>query len=310
MPPRMPNRALSVFFAISSPPGTEITTRKPFGATMLAAVRRASSMACAIICRGTGLMAGAPTSRPSPGLVTRPTPAPPSIKIPAHSFRFTVEMMCARWVQSGSSPASFTTSASADPPRTSHRTTANVTFFPMGSVISTLDTGFPASIASVAAFVAAGGGGAGSGGEPGPQSFFVGRGLFNVHEAELATEGSGRFGESEQRVEGGDRDRRSALPATGGDMGVSGRDQRVFGFDGGDESDRNADDQRGRHLLFLDQPDGLEERRGRVADRVDRVGRRACGLSHGCDGARDSLALGLLHDVRVRYERQYPAVSE
>ena len=58
-------------------PGTEMTTRTP---------RRprstASPTACVIIARGTGLIAGPPTSRPRPGLVTTPTPTPPSSSSP------------------------------------------------------------------------------------------------------------------------------------------------------------------------------------------------------------------------------------
>ena len=71
MPPRMPSRALVVFRARFSPSGTLMTTRTGRVAHGVVTARR-------IICRGTGLIAGPPTSSPSPGLVTTPTPTPPS----------------------------------------------------------------------------------------------------------------------------------------------------------------------------------------------------------------------------------------
>ncbi len=108
MPPMMPSLALVVLRAIRSPPGTEITTRTPE-----AARSTASPTACVIIARGTGLIAGAPSSRPRPGLVTTPTPTPPSSSIPAGSRQLTVAVRCAPCVTSGSSPASLTTTASA-----------------------------------------------------------------------------------------------------------------------------------------------------------------------------------------------------
>ena len=58
MPPTMPRAGLKVFEAMASPSGTEITTRKPQGSP---AARRTSSSAWVIICRGTWLMAAAPT---------------------------------------------------------------------------------------------------------------------------------------------------------------------------------------------------------------------------------------------------------
>ncbi len=68
MPPTMPRRALDVLAAMSSPPGTENVTASGASVT--------SARAAGIMRRGTGLMAGVPTARPRPGLVTVPTPAP------------------------------------------------------------------------------------------------------------------------------------------------------------------------------------------------------------------------------------------
>ena len=120
MPPRMPSRALVVFFARFSPSGTLIVTRTPARRRGRRPRRRSSR----IICRGTGLMAGPPTSSPSPGLVTTPTPTPPSSCSPGSVRQRTVAVRCAPCVTSGSSPASLTTTASARPPDTSQRSTA------------------------------------------------------------------------------------------------------------------------------------------------------------------------------------------
>ena len=68
MPPRMPSRGFSVFSAIISPSGTEISTSKS------AFSPATSVIAAAIILRGTGLIAGSPGGMGRPGRVTRPTP--------------------------------------------------------------------------------------------------------------------------------------------------------------------------------------------------------------------------------------------
>ena len=62
--------------ARSSPSGTEMTTRRPRSRST------AAPTLSRIICRGTGLIAGPPTSSPRPGLVTTPTPTPPSSSRP------------------------------------------------------------------------------------------------------------------------------------------------------------------------------------------------------------------------------------
>ena len=73
MPPRMPSRALVVFFAISWPPGTLTVTSRPCCASSRGAASRRLS---AMFWRGTGLIAGPPTASPRPGSVTVPTPSP------------------------------------------------------------------------------------------------------------------------------------------------------------------------------------------------------------------------------------------
>ena len=79
MPPSMPRRGLKVFFASSTPAGMETTTFMP-GASPLSSSTAAT--ACRIICIGTGLIALSPIFCLSPGLVTRPTPIPPSTVTP------------------------------------------------------------------------------------------------------------------------------------------------------------------------------------------------------------------------------------
>ena len=54
-------------------------------------------------------MAAFPTGWFSPGLVTRPTPSPPSIRIPGSSLRLTSAKTRRPWVASGSSPPSLRT---------------------------------------------------------------------------------------------------------------------------------------------------------------------------------------------------------
>src|SRR5204863_8421505 len=121
---------------IRSPSGTLITTSTPRSPTT-------SVTACVIILRGTGLIAGPPTSSPSPGLVTTPTPSPPDNSTPAPSRQETVAVRCAPWVTSGSSPASFTTTACAASSTRTARSTAKLTRRPDGNPTSTEDGGAP-----------------------------------------------------------------------------------------------------------------------------------------------------------------------
>src|SRR5215210_867930 len=110
--------------------------------------------------RGTSFIAGPPTGNPSPGLVTTPTPSPRSSAIPGPSVQETRTVRRAPCVTSGSSPASLTTTASAQAPPspTSHRSTSKETRRSspfLGSFISTLLCGFPVRRAVAAALAAA-----------------------------------------------------------------------------------------------------------------------------------------------------------
>ncbi len=78
IPPKIPSLGLSVFAAISLPLGTEISTLRPF---LLRKSCATSKMFSIIIFFGVGLIAAEPISSPRPGLVTLPTPSPPSISI-------------------------------------------------------------------------------------------------------------------------------------------------------------------------------------------------------------------------------------
>ena len=120
MPPTMPRRGFEVRRAIFSPPGTLTSTTTP-----TSSVSKTSATAAAICARGPALMAGPPTSRPSPGFVTVPTPAPPRSSSPGASRSVTRAVRWAPWVTSGSSPASLTTTATAPSPSGSQRSSAN-----------------------------------------------------------------------------------------------------------------------------------------------------------------------------------------
>src|SRR5918999_57611 len=108
--------------------------------------------------RGTSFIAGAPTGSPRPGFVTTPTPSPRSRSNPLSSLHETRAVRCAPWVTSGSSPASLTTTASAQDPPTSQRSTSKETRRSspfLGSLTSTLSCGSPVSSAAAAALAAA-----------------------------------------------------------------------------------------------------------------------------------------------------------
>src|SRR5207248_3723351 len=148
MPPRMPSLRLVVLRAMRSPSGTLMTTRIPRSPTT-------SVTAWAIIARGTGLIAGPPTSSPSPGFVTVPTPSPPASSTPGAPVQETVAVRCAPCVTSGSSPASFTTTACAAFSRSDARSTAKVTRRPDGRPTSTHSGGGGPSVSNCAAAFAA-----------------------------------------------------------------------------------------------------------------------------------------------------------
>ncbi|EXI72078.1 MAG: hypothetical protein AW07_03354 [Candidatus Accumulibacter sp. SK-11] len=158
MPSRIPRRAFSVFFAICSPPGTEMRTSMPSTARISAATARTLSR---MFCCGTGLIAGPPTARPSPSRVTTPTPGPPQRLIsPARcGSRRTSAVRWAPCVASGSSPASLTTAAwatrSLPSPSTRPSMTAKISSRPFGSRQTTLAGTSPPSSPQVAARAAA-----------------------------------------------------------------------------------------------------------------------------------------------------------
>ena len=168
MPSMIPRRALRVFFASFFPFGTDIVT-------VIAGVIRgrlvprlrlsstASLTASSIIRLGTGLIAGSPTGRARPGLVTTPTPSPPLIVIvrglPDSSI-VTSARISALLVTSGSSPASFMVDAEAClipsmSTRHSIERTANLTLEPSGKGISMLSGPACDTSANVAALAAA-----------------------------------------------------------------------------------------------------------------------------------------------------------
>src|SRR5438477_419732 len=148
IPPTIPSRSLVVLVAIAWPPGSEKRTTSGRSVTSASAPR--------IMARGTGLMAGAPTGRPSPGSVMVPTPSPARSSCPGESgsAKVTVAVIRAPSVQSGSSPASFTTTASNASPD-GPGSTGNVTRSPPGRVTSTVTGRRPAPNPMAAALAAA-----------------------------------------------------------------------------------------------------------------------------------------------------------
>ena len=152
-PPTMPRRALVVFLASSSPPGmaTVISTSPP--APNASAT---SAIAPRIMLRGTGLIAGSPTGMARPARVTVPTPSPARKLTPAPGGpKVTATRTSARWVTSGSSPASLTIPAVARPSASSATANGKLGRSPRGRVMVTGSGKRPVSNASYAAWVAA-----------------------------------------------------------------------------------------------------------------------------------------------------------
>src|SRR5262249_5619661 len=136
---------LVVFAAIASPPGTEIVTSTGRSVTSLSAAR--------IMRSGTGLIAGAPTGNPRPGFVIVPTPGPARRRV-AHSpgaGHSTAAVTRAPSVQSGSSPASFTTTHRAG----ASLSTGKRTRRPEGRPTSTVSGAEPVTSPTAAAFATA-----------------------------------------------------------------------------------------------------------------------------------------------------------
>jgi hypothetical protein len=153
MPPSTPSRGFMVLRAITSPPGTLMVTESPRPAAAAAAT--ACRAASPIMRRGTALIAGPPTSSPSPGRVTVPTPSPPRSSSPGSEVQATVAVTRAALVTSGSSPASFTTTAEAQPSPSRQSSTAKAWSKPAGRAMVTSATGAPSSSRRQAARVAA-----------------------------------------------------------------------------------------------------------------------------------------------------------
>jgi len=114
-----------------------------------------SRTASQIIRLGTGLMAGSPTGTPRPGLVTTPTPSPPSRR--SSLAKRTKAWISAPWVTSGSSPASLIIPTRTPSPFLSRRKTRKGCRHPAGSQMSTTSGASPrraraAALAAAAAF--------------------------------------------------------------------------------------------------------------------------------------------------------------
>src|SRR4026209_1528922 len=155
IPPMIPNLGLSVFLAISSPLGTLMITDTPY---LCFSSPRTSFIARFIIFSGVGLMAGLPISSPNPGLVTLPTPLPPSIMILSGvSNNDTLAQISAPLVTSGSSPPSLIAAAVTDLSLSYLlQDIFTVICFPLGSETLTFDSLFPfINIESAALVVAA-----------------------------------------------------------------------------------------------------------------------------------------------------------
>ena len=131
IPPIIPSFAFNVFFAVSSPLGTDISTSTPNPSGSI------SSTVSLIIFNGTGFIAEFPGSTGSPFLVTFPTPVPPKIFIFESFRKLTFEKISRPWVTSGSSPPSFITDARTLFSFFSNEFTLIVREFPEGSLIVT-----------------------------------------------------------------------------------------------------------------------------------------------------------------------------
>jgi hypothetical protein len=152
-PPTIPSRGFHVLRASASPSGTEISTSTSPDSPWAAA---SSAITSLIIRRGTGLMAGSPGAIGSPALVTVPTPGPARNVTPKPAApRLTVDTISAPCVTSGSSPASLTIPARAQPSPRSSSASGNAGVSPFGRTIDTGSGNSPPSNAAYAAFVAA-----------------------------------------------------------------------------------------------------------------------------------------------------------
>ena len=167
MPPSMPSFGLKVFAASSLPRGTLTVTSKPAGSKgtpvfcgIPVEVRppascTASCTASLIMRRGVLLMAAFPTGWSRPGLVTRPTPSPPSILIPGIPEWATSARTRMPSVTSGSSPLSFRTAQATAFSEMQISSTSRYSSVPRGVLSRTWGTVSPVSSIRDAALAAA-----------------------------------------------------------------------------------------------------------------------------------------------------------
>ena len=167
IPPSIPSFGLKVFAASSLPRGTLTVTSKPAGsrtppASCIIPVpgrppasRTASCTASAIMRRGVLLMAAFPTGWSRPGLVTRPTPSPPSILIPGIPEQATSARTRIPSVTSGSSPLSFRTAQETAPSEKQISSISRYSSVPRGVLRRTCGTFSPVRSIRAAAFAAA-----------------------------------------------------------------------------------------------------------------------------------------------------------
>ena len=111
--------------------------------------------AAVIISRGTRLMAGAPTGHSRPGLVTRPTPKPPSRVMPGVLENSTLEKIRMPFVMSGSSPLSLRIAQLTKPSPAVISSTGRFRRIPLGVISSTDSSRLPSKSIRAAALEAA-----------------------------------------------------------------------------------------------------------------------------------------------------------
>ena len=152
IPPLIPSRGLKVPPASRWPSGTEMTALRPPDAPDSCSTASACSR---IIRLGVELMAAAPTGWSNPGLVTRPTPSPPSISTPGVSVRSTLAKIRVPSVMSGSSPPSLRTAQHAQPGPAESSSSSASTWMPAGVSTRTALSRRPRSSSSAAPRTAA-----------------------------------------------------------------------------------------------------------------------------------------------------------
>ena len=148
----MPSRGFQVLAASALPPGIAISIST---SPVPPCSRATSATAWRIIACGAGLIAGSPTGTGSPGRVTVPTPSPAVKRTPLPGgARLTLQTTSAKWVTSGSSPASLTMPARAKSGPQSSHAKAKAGRSPPGSATVTGSGNSPVRSAVYAARVA------------------------------------------------------------------------------------------------------------------------------------------------------------